>query len=273
MIYLSNAQIIGKRKKQEDYFASREFNKGYICVVADGMGGTSGGEHASKISVKAFLNYLEENKNIKNFKKLFLNALNYANESIKNYIKDNPNCNEMGTTFVAFYVSEEDFFWISVGDSVLYMYRDGKLKRLNKEHLKVGEINKKLLNGEINQETYDYYPDKHIITSALTGEEIVYIDLPSKKLKIKNDDLFIVASDGLHALSIEDLIFTCKQINDENLANTIVKKIHKVDKKHQDNATLITAKVTLEQKEKEKSFFDKFAHLLSEKLNLKMVNK
>lgn len=252
MVSISNAQSIGKRKKQEDYFASRSFKDGYICVVADGIGGESGGELASKMCVKAFLNHLKTNQTMEDFKTLFLNALFCANEAIKHHVAHEPRFKNMGTTFCALFISEKRAFWVSVGDSIIYLLRNGVLKRLNEEHLEVGEINQKLLKGEISQKEFDFYPNKHIITSALSGEEIELIDISSRFFKVKDGDLFMVASDGLHTLAKDDLTVTCELEGDCDLAEKIVQKIKMRDKKNQDNVTLITIKTTQQEVEKEK---------------------
>lgn len=273
MITISNAQTIGKRKKQEDYFAWRAFNGGYICIVADGIGGESGGERASRISVKSFLKYLHENKDEKNYKKLFLNALYSANDKIKVHKKENPRLKHMGTTFTALYVDEEKAFWISVGDGIIYLLRGGVLRRLNEEHLEVGEINQMLLNGEISQANFNNYPDKNIITSALLGEKIEHIDVGSGFFNVENGDMFLVASDGLHTLSVKSLVKMCEGKSGKNLANGIIQMVEQINKTYQDNATLITIKTVKQEDKMQKRNFFNFSNLTKIKSKIvKSVN-
>lgn len=262
MIYINNAQSVGKRKNQEDYFASRSFKDGYICVVADGMGGLEGGEIASSLSVKTFMEFIKEHQQMFDDKDLFTRGLRASNEALTAYKKKHKQLDGMGTTFVALLVYEDKIFWLSVGDSVLYRYRNGILERLNENHSIAGQLQEKLTLNEITQEDYDKNPNKHMITSALMGEEIEYIDLPKRFLKTKDGDLYIVASDGIHALSDENLKDIVKNTKTQNLAEKILYKVQKQNRKNQDNTTLIIAKIQKDMQTKELMFSKKYIFII-----------
>ena len=78
----------------------------------------------------------------------------------------------MGTTLVAAIVSPEHLYWISVGDSPLFLYRSGKLERLNEDHSLTPLIEQRVRIGEMSQEEADHHPDRHTLQSALRGQDM-----------------------------------------------------------------------------------------------------
>lgn len=244
MIEIGNAQDIGKRENQEDYFASLQINEGYLCIVADGMGGYEGGEIASIISVKKFVAHFKAHFQKFTIKHNLHQSLEYANQHIKQEKINNPSLASMGTTFLACYITPSDFSCISVGDSPLYLYRDGVLYRQNENHSIAGEQQKEVDAGKISQEAANASPNRHMITSALLGENIPHIDLQVHQNFINENDLFILSSDGIHTLSdtkIQSLLH--QNINAQEVADSIISEIDKIDKPNQDNTTLVTAQI------------------------------
>lgn len=246
MITIGNSQILGKRSNQEDYFASRPYKDGYICVIADGMGGYEGGEVASALSVKTFLDYFEAHQNEPSIKKLFHDALTVANDVISTYTKSHPDKEGMGTTFIALLVYQNKLIWISVGDSIIYRYRQGFLERLNVDHSVAGELAQELLEGKITQQEYDNAPNKHMLTSALMGETIPFIDMPHDYIAVEEGDIIILSTDGIHTLSDDEIAVCVKSSEYEKVADFITDEVVRKNRSNQDNTTLITIKVEQE---------------------------
>ena len=130
-------QLLGAREVQEDDFGfidGATLDPGGqhpVVVVADGMGGHASGEIASRLAVRAFVEaYGTEGRPSDRLR----TGLDHANRAIDDAIRENLSLGGMGTTLVAAAVTTDGLEWVSVGDSPLLIYRDGRLKRLNEDH-------------------------------------------------------------------------------------------------------------------------------------------
>jgi len=251
MIDIGNAQIIGQRDNQEDYFASIEINNGMLSVVADGMGGYEGGEVASTLSVKSFIDYFKTNFTPVSIASLLIEAVHFANSKLEQEKNDNPSLDEMGCTFVATYTIDSNLYWVSVGDSVLYRYSHTKLIRLNANHSVAGDYQIEVDAGRMTQEDANSKPNRHALTSALTGYEIPHIE--QSQIEISESDRFIIASDGIHTLEDQKIEHLASRQNDnQELADSIVRLIEKKNLKNQDNTTVITLQLMQQENQTKK---------------------
>ena len=238
MFNIGNARIIGRRESQEDYFASLPIGEGLLCIVADGMGGYEGGEIASTASVKSFIDFFQDNFREDKVDELLVLSTHFANESLKD-LKDKDNAlSDMGNTLVAIYATEKMLHWINVGDSILYKFNNGQINRINANHSVAGELQEQVNQGIISQEEANNRPDRHALTSALTGYEIPHME--QSKIPIGDNDLFILASDGLHTINEKQIanILLSSQ-NSQNAADTLIEFVEKKNMPNQDNTTVI----------------------------------
>ena len=241
MFDLGNARILGDREKQEDYFASLPMNNGLLCIVADGMGGYEGGEIASSLSVKSFIQFFKENFREDKIPELLILATDYANETLAQEKEQDSALAEMGNTLVATYTDKKTLYWVNVGDSILYRYRDAKLVRISADHSVAGELQAKVEEGQISQKEANESPNRYVLTSALTGYEIPHIE--QSTIEMEDRDVFILASDGLHTLSerhIENIV--SEHSNSQEIADRLLEMIEKKETENQDNTTVIVFK-------------------------------
>ena len=133
----AGGQLLGAREAQEDELGFIDGStldpdgQHPVAIVADGMGGHAGGEMASRLAVRAFIDaYGLEGAPAGRLRA----ALDAANRAIDDAIRENLSLDGMGATLVAAAVTADGLEWISVGDSPLYLYRRGRLKRLNEDH-------------------------------------------------------------------------------------------------------------------------------------------
>ncbi len=116
---------------------------GYIAIVADGMGGAAGGEVASRLAITTLINIvlhvpdwilrLDE----EHAQKVMRRAASYyrkVNERLAQEARLKPKLRGMGTTMTGAYSLGDDLFVVHVGDSRAYLYRDGIVRRLTKDH-------------------------------------------------------------------------------------------------------------------------------------------
>ncbi|MDB9823424.1 protein phosphatase 2C domain-containing protein, partial [Deltaproteobacteria bacterium] len=184
---------------------------------ADGMGGQSSGETASKLAIDSIEKFiinshakedlewavefeyrnelsLEENR--------LLAAVFYGNRRIEEISNRNPSMKGMGTTLIGGMIDGEDLLVVNVGDSRLYRIRDGKIKQLTRDHSLVGEQER---NGTLTREEARYHPQKHILTSALGHlKSSPAVDI--FRSGIISKDVYLICSDGLHGMVDDDKI-------------------------------------------------------------------
>ena len=249
-------QIVGTRKRQEDYYSFAEFvedpdvGDGVLLVVADGMGGHFGGSLASRRASQVFLETFRRDKG--EITDRMRSALNKANESLvapdDGHLADDddPAITFMGTTLVAIGVFGGELFWISVGDSPAYLFREGDLVRLNEDHSFRPVIEEEVAAGRITLHEALVHPDRNTLRSALTGYPMDLIDCPEKPMALEEGDLVLCATDGLFSLDETKLIKILEGRNGKTAAAVVSDVLSAIDRKQarfQDNTTaaVITA--------------------------------
>ncbi len=248
-IKIATQQIQGKRDYQEDAFVQRNLSNGTLLVLADGMGGYNGGKIASKIVVDAFLDFPYEEKS-----RTFLeDALAFANNNIASYKETHPEVLNMGTTLIALLIKEKSYQWISVGDSPLYLIHRNQIKRLNQNHSVAGMLEIQFERGEISKEDLLNNKNRHQLTSAVLGDEIIMTDV-SSIYKIEEDMTFLLASDGVETLSKDEILSIIQNSNSLKVPiSKILEKIENKDIDHQDNVSLMLVKLAYKKEKSKKS--------------------
>ena len=234
--------FIGDRELQEDYAEACLINNSseLLLVLADGMGGHASGEVASKKSVDTFLKTYEDFPSKAISSKLGA-ALQQANNEIAQSIQNSPALDGMGCTLVGVHVGSQGLQWISVGDSPLFLYRRGKLYRLNQDHSMAPVIEKSLQEGKISKEEAKNHPHRNALRSAVTGGELSLIDTPSSPYVIQDRDVIVLASDGILSLSDYEIIEQIEannQLTAENIAGALIAAVKAKRRPKQDNTTV-----------------------------------
>jgi protein phosphatase len=232
----------GARSYQEDAALVREDGRGLVAVLADGMGGHAGGAVASDVATTSFLNgYLATEGDARS---RLAEALASANAAILDAAIARPALYGMGCTLVGLAFTAQGVDWISVGDSPLYLLRNGEISRLNEDHSLAPEIDRWAELGRISWEAALADPSRHVLRSALTGSSIEMIDRPRAPLPLKPGDAIILASDGIHSLAEPDIarIATAAATSDA-AAEALLAAVAAVDDPHQDNTTVVVVRL------------------------------
>jgi protein phosphatase len=169
-----------------------------MFVVADGMGGAQAGEVASQIAVEAFAQGLPDDGSAE--ERLVLRALE-ANRRIYELASAEHERAGMGTTLTAALLDDAHVAIAHVGDSRAYLFRDGELRRLTKDHSLVWEL---VERGKLTEEQAEEHPQRSIITRALGPEPTVDVDTWS--YPVRDDDVLLLCSDGLTSMISEERI-------------------------------------------------------------------
>jgi serine/threonine protein phosphatase PrpC len=233
---------IGARSGQEDYalFTTGRAGTDLLAVLADGMGGHSAGEVASKKAVDTFYATFSVHPAVSVPAKLGA-ALNQAKTDLDKSIKDSPALSGMGCTLVGAHIGPLGLQWISVGDSPLFLYRSGKLQRLNADHSMVPVIEEALREGKISKQEALSHPDRHALRSAISGDDLVLIDTSSAPLALRKGDVVVLASDGLLTLSEAEIVKVIKghrKGTAQSLVNALINAVLAKKLPKQDNTTI-----------------------------------
>ena len=241
-IDFAGKEILGARESQEDYSLFRASRTGteLLAVLADGMGGHTGGEVASKKAVDSFDETFNAYPAGAVPAKLGA-ALHQANHDLASGIKNAPALDGMGCTLVGAYIDAQGLQWISVGDSPLFLYRNRRIRRLNADHSMTPVIEESRRQGKITNEEAETHPNRHALRSALTGDSLSMIDVPGAPVPLRKGDVVILASDGLLSLSekeIAALVRSRSGATAESLARTLIAAVESKKKPRQDNTTV-----------------------------------
>jgi serine/threonine protein phosphatase PrpC len=167
---------------------------GRLAIVADGMGGHEGGQTASRLAVQTFIRAYAAAADSEPQKRL-LTALKDAHLRIQQRAKQDPHLSSMGTTCTALALIEARLYFVHVGDSRLYLLREGKLRILSRDHTLIARM---LEKGLIRPDQAQDHPQKHVLTSALgVSDDEIEIDAPAEPLLLHKGDTLMICTDGL----------------------------------------------------------------------------
>ena len=243
---------VGKRDYQEDALAN-DFTLGSdlgYAVLSDGMGGHAAGDIASKIVVTEVFSELKlQSGDPKAFgdkvRDILGNAVQAANECVQGHSESNPKSRGMGATLIATAFLREKMHWISVGDSPLYLFRNGELRQLNEDHSLAPQIDFMVRSGMMTPETGANHPDRNCLTSVLMGGEIEKIDCPADALTLRHGDILILASDGLQFLTdaqLEEILNGHSDASSTAIADQLLDRLQVLDDPDQDNVSITVIK-------------------------------
>lgn len=182
------------RLVNQDYVYAREESIGELpnlFIVADGMGGHNAGDYASRFCVEAFAEAIASTAGSQPVG-ILAQALAVTNEKLLSEARLKPELKGMGTTFVVATVQNNLLYVANVGDSRLYLIRNGEIRQITEDHSLVEEM---VRNGEIERDKMRFHPNKNIITRALGASDSVVPDY--FEVELYQDDLILLCSDGL----------------------------------------------------------------------------
>ncbi len=251
----------GCREYQEDAIAT-DFPQGAefgYAVLSDGMGGHAAGDVASKIVVTEVFSELkfqsaDGERFQRNVRDILRSAAVSANACMAAHTTSNPDTAGMGATLVAPVVVRDKLFWISIGDSPLYLYREGELRQLNEDHSLGPHIDYMVRSGMMSEDVGRNHPDRNALTSVLIGEAIERIDCPEQPFPLKHGDILVVASDGLQFLSnrqIRGVLSQNRRLDSSGIADRLLTELRELDDPEQDNVCFSVIKVAFHSGEDE----------------------
>lgn len=188
------------RKNNEDSYGywepedDAEFQrKGRLAIVADGMGGYEGGQEASQMAVDAILKVYREFAGA-DPQQALIEGLQAAHEDIREYGLSHPILRGMGTTCTAIAIVNDGLYFVHVGDTRLYLIRDGRIIQVTRDHSYVGRL---VEAGMISREEAETHPQRNILTAAVGTNPELIMDSPGHPEPLRAKDVLLLCSDGL----------------------------------------------------------------------------
>ena len=240
-------QVQGSRSTQQDCAICVPMERDrHLLVLADGMGGEIGGDIASSLAVRSFRAAFEAHGAPEDPGECLLAALKSANLALYDRVVAEPGLAGMGTTLIGAELADSELRWISVGDSPMWLCRDGELRRLNANHSVAGQLAEQVATGEITAEEASAAPGKSQLLEAVMGEDIRMVDAPEDPLPLLPGDVLLLASDGVETCPPHELADIMANSGNESSALGLVDSILDAVEAHQypfqDNATVIVAR-------------------------------
>ncbi len=247
----ANYQHIGARKNQEDSFAFSDLSdekkvckNGILALLADGMGGLDRGEEASTLAVKVFLREYGAKKDEETIGECLSRALCVANTAVFDLaFTGAEEDDELGTTLVAVVIHKDELHWITVGDSRIYLFREGHLQQLNLDHIYANHLMNDVINGKISLKEAEKHPERSYLTSYLGLPELNEVDQNDSPLPLNAGDRILLCSDGLYDTLNESRIAAILESGDTLVAEEMVRDVLSKESRHQDNVTVIVLSI------------------------------
>lgn len=169
--------------------------KGYLLLVADGMGGHQAGEVASRMAAEIISQeYFKSEKN-GGIEKSLRRAFLAANQQIFQSASRHKEQQGMGTTCTALVVTDQHIYFGHVGDSRAYLWKKSGIHRITEDHTYVMEL---VRSGEISREEAETHPKRNILTNAMGTKPEVKVDTGKFSLPFETGDRLFLCSDGLY---------------------------------------------------------------------------
>jgi len=241
--YLSAAQTIGARKRQEDALCYSNYTssaaiegKGLLAAVADGIGGMSSGQHASTTVVRSLLAGFREAVPGPGASQFLMRLVGNAHRALLEINRERERASRCGCTLVCLWIWEDALYFVSVGDSRLYLYRNGGLIQLNREHVLGTQIDEGLQQQSPEQNT----PRRRKSLTAYMGkEDLQLVDRNTQPIPICPGDRLLLMSDGVFGTLSEAQMIRGLAGGIQGSADAIIRMVSAHRKTHQDNATVV----------------------------------
>lgn len=238
---IGKVHCIGARSYQQDSLGHTQVlgGTGTLAMVADGMGGLSGGDQVSQQIIMTGLNYAAA-----------MTAVTEANPLVDMVRQINADINRMlgpdliykcGSTLIAVLAVKDRFHWISVGDSRIYLYRAGFVNQLNTDHDLMQLWMPEILSGDRSYAAATQDPEGRKVTSFIGMGDLKYMDYSRQAIRLRPGDRLILVTDGVYgAVPPETMaaIFKANQ-NVSDAAQALDQAVRVAALPHQDNYTAL----------------------------------
>lgn len=233
----------GARDCQQDCFGVTDFpsaKKGMLAVVADGMGGLANSEQVSRRLVASLLEGYTPGGDLPPLRQLLM-LLRQALLSVAELLREATA--KSGSTLVACLLQDNTLSWVAVGDSRLYLWRDGGLIPLNRDHDLAHELTLMAVRGEIGFSEVNTNPRREALTSYVGRDFPAKIDYSPTPLTLLRGDKVVLMSDGVYRALSEAELAVLLAKSASVCEKTITARILEKNLPQQDNFTAVILEI------------------------------
>lgn len=249
--------ILGHRESQQDFAGLLVEPEELLAVVCDGMGGLRGGERASQEAVRLLVRDYLEQKPVADLPEFFCQEARSMDREIWEMKDDTGKKLNAGSTVVSVAVREGKLFWLSVGDSRIYLLRKDSMVAVTKDHNYRQELTERLERGEIDQTYYDQEirtKRAEALTSYLGMGGLRRMERNIRPFQLEDGDIILLCSDGVYKsldeAQIKALLLD-NRVSTAVTARRIARMALQQSKKRQDNTTAVVIQYFTPEEEPE----------------------
>ena len=211
--------------------------KGLFAVLADGMGGLSDGGAVSRLAVSTCLDTFFGAGAERDPADLLLEAARATNIRVNGML--GPNIRKSGSTLVQALIRRGKLYFLTVGDSRIYLYRGGRLLCLNRPHVYAEELALAGVNGRGSLDQVHRNAQKAALTSFVGAGELMHLDRSSEGIALVPGDKILLATDGVFGTLEDWQMEQALEKNADEAARELGRQIEEADKEYQDNYTAV----------------------------------
>ena len=224
------SSVIGRRQSQQDSVTIPcdtqlllEDHPKFLCVLSDGMGGLRGGEQASAcVTQTLFDDYYRTmwQHCTHSYLDFFRAEAEKINTLVCGLKDENGAPLQAGAALIAAAVDGEELHFLNIGDSRIYLVRDGKMLQLTHDQNYLTRLMEKVRSGEITEQEALSHPKREALISYCGIRELSMVEINLQPLQLKSGDVIVLCSDGLYRLlSRQEMIDVLQETaEDMNLA-------------------------------------------------------
>lgn len=164
-----------------------------LLIVADGMGGYTGGALASKIVIRCVSEVYRRTKHPANYSEILRAGIIAAHQEMMSKGKTDSEVEKMGSTIVAVVLEEETLHLVNVGDSRAYLIQENAIRQISYDHSFVGELVRQRL---ITTAESISHPKRNVLTMSISAQR-EDIDIYTTQMRLEENDVILLCSDGL----------------------------------------------------------------------------
>ncbi len=228
--YVTPTKIIAANKKSR-----------VLAIVCDGMGGMADGGKASQTAIQMMrhgFDQIEKTQDPINIPAFFHKGIVSIDQVINSFPKENGKGS--GTTMVACIAEDDKLYWASVGDSRIYILRDGRITQMTRDHNYWLRLQEQVKAGEITMEEAKSKKQKEALISFLGMGNITLMDIRQTAFEMKEDDVVMLCSDGITKTLPKGMIehiLLANAVKPEKKAQALVEAATHKNSHNQDNTT------------------------------------
>lgn len=191
----TSRSVIGNREEQQDYLSTDVSDGVFLAVVCDGMGGLNCGNAASITAVNEMVSIFRNRTADESIPDMFTESIDILDEQVFTLVDESGERLKAGTTIVAAAIENGSLYWMSVGDSRLYIFRNGDAAQATRDHNYQLYLDSVKNTYRPTQEDFD---QSEALISFIGMGGISVMDISRNPFPLMDGDVLLLTTDGLY---------------------------------------------------------------------------